>query len=117
MGRVYETGLKDAENAEKYFKMALEKDPDMTDALSNLGRIYYNQGVNKLSEANMINDSKKYQEESAIAKEFFQKALPFFQKAHEAKPTEKEYMIGLRGIYYNLNMGKELEAIEAEMNQ
>mgnify|MGYP006889840183 CR=1 FL=1 len=26
-------------------------------------------------------------------------------------------MIALRGIYYNLNMGPELEAIEAEMNK
>ena len=60
MGRVYETGLKDYANAEKNFQIALEKDPNLTDALSNIGRIYYNQGVNKLSEANMINDSKKY---------------------------------------------------------
>ena len=54
MGRVYETGLKDYANAEKNFQIALEKDPNLTDALSNIGRIYYNQGVSKLSEANMI---------------------------------------------------------------
>ena len=117
MGRVYETGLKDNDNAEKYFKTALEKDPNLTDALSNIGRIYYNQGVNKLSEANMINDSKKYQEELTIAKDLFKQALPYFQKAHEMKPSESEYMVALRGIYYNLNMGPELEAIEAEMNK
>lgn len=117
MGRVYETGLKDYANAEKYFKKALELDPQMIDALSNLGRVYYNQGVNKLGEANLINDSKKYQEELAVAKNLFQQAMPFFQQAHQAKPEEMEYMIALRGIYYNLNMGKELEAIEAEMNK
>lgn len=33
------------------------------------------------------------------------------------KPSESEYMVALRGIYYNLNMGPELEAIEAEMNK
>ena len=117
MGRVYETGLKDYANAEKYFKLALEKDPNLTDALSNLGRVYYNQGVNKQSEANMINDSKKYQEELNIAKDLFKQALPYFKQAHEAKPDVMEYMIALRGIYYNLNMGPELEAIEAEMNK
>lgn len=117
MGRVYETGLKDNANAEKYFKIALEKDPNLTDALSNIGRIYYNQGVNKLSEANMINDSKKYQEELALAKELFKKALPYYKKAHEAEPEKMDNMIALRGIYYNLNMGPELEAIEAEMNK
>lgn len=116
MGRVYETGLKDYANAEKYFSKAIETDANYTDALSNLGRVYYNQGVNKQGEANMINDSKQYQEELAKAKEFFKKALPYFEKAHQLKPDEREYMTALRGIYYNLNMGPELEAIEAQMN-
>ncbi|MCD8263017.1 MAG: tetratricopeptide repeat protein [Tannerellaceae bacterium] len=117
MGRVYELGLKDYENAEKYFAKALEVDPTYADALSNLGRVYYNQGVNKQGEANMINDNKKYQEEIAVAKEYFNKALPYFEKAHELKPDEMEYMIALRGIYYNLNMGDKLDVIEAKMNQ
>lgn len=117
MGRVYQTGLKDYANAEKNFQIALEKDPNLTDALSNIGRIYYNQGVNKLSEANMINDSKKYQEELSMAKDLFKKALPYYKKAHEAEPEKMDNMIALRGIYYNLNMGPELEAIEAEMNK
>ena len=117
MGRVYETGLKDYANAEKNFQIALEKDPNLTDALSNIGRIYYNQGVNKLSEANMINDSKKYQEELGMAKDLFKKALPYYKKAHEAEPEKMDNMSALRGIYYNLNMGPELEAIEAEMNK
>ena len=117
MGRVYETGLKDYANAEKNFQIALEKDPNLTDALSNIGRIYYNQGVNKLSEANMINDSKKYQEELSMAKDLFKKALPYYKKAYEAEPEKMDNMIALRGIYYNLNMGPELEAIEAEMNK
>ena len=117
MGRVYETGLKDYANAEKNFQIALEKDPNLTDALSNIGRIYYNQGVNKLSEANMINDSKKYQEELSMAKDLFKKALPYYKKAHEAEPEKMDNLIALRGIYYNLNMGPELEAIEAEMNK
>lgn len=115
-GRVYES-MKDYANAEKDFKTALEKDPDLVDALSNIGRIYYNQGVNKLSEANMINDSKKYQEELSVAKDLFKQALPYYEKAHKAKPEEMDNMIALRGIYYNLNMGPELEAIETEMNK
>ncbi|WP_347394899.1 tetratricopeptide repeat protein [Parabacteroides leei] len=117
MGMVYETGLKDYANAEKYFSKALELKPDAVESLSSLGRVYYNQGVNKQGEANMINDSKKYQEELTVAKDLFKKALPYFEKAHQLKPEESEYMIALRGIYYNLNMGPELEAIESEMNK
>ena len=63
MGRVYETGLRDYAKAEEYFKKALAINPDYIESLSNLGRVYYNQGVNKQGEANMINDAKQYQEE------------------------------------------------------
>ena len=116
LGIVYETGIKDYAKAEETFKKALEVNPESVESMSALGRIYYNQAVNKQGEANMINDSKKYQEELTIAKDLFKQALPYFQKAHEMKPSESEYMVALRGIYYNLNMGPELEAIEAEMN-
>ncbi|OUO53200.1 hypothetical protein B5F77_06590 [Parabacteroides sp. An277] len=117
MGRVYETGLKDNAKAEEYFKKAVEMDPENADILANLGRIYYNQGVNKLGEANSITDTQKYQEESAKAKAFFEKALPYFEKAHQLKPDDRANMTALRGIYYNLNMGDKFEAIEAEMNK
>lgn len=115
MGRVYETGLSDPAKAEEYFSKALEINPENADALSNLGRVFYNQGVTKLGDANLINDNKVYQEELAKAKEFFQKALPYFEKAHQLKPDEREIMIALRGIYYNLNMGKEFDEMEAKM--
>lgn len=117
MGTVYETGLSDAANAEKYYLKAVEMDPTSADGLANLGRVYYNQGVTKLGDANMINDNKLYQEELTKAKDFFQKALPYFQKAHDLKPDEREIMVALRGIYYNLNMGKEFDEMEAKMNQ
>lgn len=117
LGRVYETGLKDFSKAEESFKKALAINPEYMESLSGLGRIYYNQGVNKQGEANMINDAKQYQEELNKAKEFFTLALPYFEKAHQLKPEEREYMTALRGIYYNLNMGKEFDAIEAEMNK
>ena len=117
MGRVYETGVKDYAKAEEYFKKAVELDGENPDILANLGRVYYNQGVNKLGEANSITDSQKYQEESAKAKALFEQAMPYFEKAHQMKPDERDYMTALRGIYYNLNMGDKFDAIEAEMNK
>ncbi len=117
MGRVYETGVKDYAKAEEYFKKAVELDGENPDILANLGRVYYNQGVNQLGEANSITDSQKYQEESAKAKALFEKAMPYFEKAHQMKPDERDYMTALRGIYYNLNMGEKFDAIEAEMNK
>jgi len=117
MGRVYESGIKDMQKAEEYFEKALSVDPEEKDALASLGRVYYNQGVNKLGEANMINDSKLYQEESEKAKDLFRKALPFFEKVHQKDPEDRDAMIALRAIYYNLNMNAEFDAMEAKMNQ
>lgn len=117
LGKVYETGLKDVENAEKNYVKANELDPENTDYISDLGRIYFNQGVTKQGEANTITDSKKYQEEIAVAKDLFKKALPYFEKVHQIKPDDRDCLTALRGIYYNLNMGDELEKIEALMNQ
>lgn len=111
LGIVYETGIKDYAKAEETFKKALEVNPESVESMSALGRIYYNQAVNKQGEANMINDSKKYQEELTIAKDLFKQALPYFQKAHEMKPSESEYMVALRGIYYNLNMGPDRKSV------
>lgn len=117
MGSVYESGIKDPLKAEEQYAKALSIDPNNPAALSSIGRVYYNQGVNKLSEANLISDAKKYNEEKEVAKEFFRKALPHFEKAHQIKPEEREYMTALRGIYYNLDMSKEFDEMEAKMNQ
>ena len=116
MGSVYESGIKDPAKAEEYYTKALEFDPNSPVALSNMGRIFYNQGVNKLGEANLISDAKKYNEEKEIAKEFFKKSLPYFEKAHQINSEEREYMMALRGIYYNLDMSKEFDEMEAKMN-
>jgi tetratricopeptide (TPR) repeat protein len=116
LGSVYESGLNDLDKAEKNFAKALEINPNYVEALSNLGRIYYNQGINTQGEANMLSDNKLYQEEIAKAKALFEKARPYFEKAHQINPGQQEYLVALRGIYYNLNMGKEFEEIEAKMN-
>ena len=116
MGRVYEN-VKDYAKAEEYFTKAYNMDSENADILSNLGRVYFNQAVNKLDHANAITDSQQYQEESAKAKALFEKAMPYFEKAHQLKPDDRGCMIALRGIYYNLNMGDKFDAIEAEMNK
>ena len=102
--------------AEAYNK-AVELDPNSAANNFSMGRIYYNQGVSTLDKANSISDATQYKQEKAKAEELFRKALPFFEKARELKPDEKEFLIGLRGIYYNLNMNEKFDEIEAEMNK
>lgn len=115
MGSVFESE-KDYAKAEESYLKAVEIAPESPMALSNIGRIYYNQAVNKLGEANLISDAALYNQEKNVAKEYFKKALPYFEKAYNISPDEREYMVALRGIYYNLDM-KEFDAIDAKMNQ
>jgi tetratricopeptide (TPR) repeat protein len=116
MGSVYEA-KKDYAKAEENYLKAVEFAQESPVALSNIGRIYYNQGVVKLAEANLISDAALYNQEKNVAKDLFKKALPYFEKACQINPDEREYMVALRGIYYNLDMGKEFDEIEAKMNQ
>jgi tetratricopeptide (TPR) repeat protein len=117
LGSVYEDGLKNDEEAERAFTKALEIDPEYVDAISNLGRVYYNQAINKQNEANQITDNTQYRDAVAQAKLLFEKARPYFEKAASIKPEEMAYKIALRGIYYNLNLGKELADIEKELSE
>jgi len=116
MGSVFES-IKDYAKAEENYLKSVELTPENPIALSNIGRIYYNQGVNKLGEANLIQDVALYNQGKNVAKDLFRKALPYFEKAYKASPDEKEYMVALRSIYYNLDMGKEYGEIEDKMNQ
>ena len=117
LGSVYEVGLKDEAKAEEAYKKALDLDPENPSNIFSVGRLYFNQGVSLLDKANSLNDQNQYKAEKAKAEAMLRKALPFFEKAHKLKPEEREYMIGLRGIYYNLSMNKEFDAINAEMSK
>ena len=116
-GRIYETGFKDYAKAEDFYKKSIAADSENAEVQSNLGRIYFNQGVQRLDEANNINDTKKYNEEREIALGLFRQALPYFEKGFKLNPEAQDNKIALRSIYYNLNMEDKLAEIEKAMNQ
>lgn len=115
LGRIYEN-KKDIPKAVESFEKALSIDPAYAESLGNLGRIYFNEGVEAQAAANDINDNKQYQVAIQKAKDLFKKAMPYFEKAHELKPEERDYIIALRGIYYNLEMGDKFDAMDALLN-
>ena len=116
-GIIYERSYKDNEKAEEHFKKAIEIDGENAESQSNLGRIYYNQGVNQLDIANEIADVQKYNEERNKAKDFFRQALPYYEKAFQLNPETLDVKIALRGIYYNLDMGDKLNEIDKLMDE
>ena len=115
-GRVYEIIGENFEKSEECYKKSIELDGENADSQSNLGRIYFNKGILLLDEANDIADVKKYNEEREKAKEFLRKALPYFEKSFSLNSDATDIKMGLRSIYYNLEMGDKLKEMEEIMN-
>ena len=115
-GRVYETGFNDYAKAEEFFKKSIEINAGNAEAQTNMGRIYFNQGVNMLDEASDIADVKKYNEEKEKAMLLFKKALPYFEASFKIDPAVSDNKIALRSIYYNLGMGDKFEEMDKLMN-
>ncbi|WP_310602958.1 tetratricopeptide repeat protein [Anaerosporobacter sp.] len=115
LGRIYEN-KGEIEKAIGYFQKALEINPNYDEAQRDMGRIYYNRAVEAQAAASSISDNKLYNEAITKVKDLFKQALPYFEKAHELKPDDRECMNTLRSIYYVLGMGEQLEKIEKEIN-
>lgn len=114
-GRLLEQQKK-FDDALALYKEAIQINPDYADAYGNIGRIYYNRAIEENDAAATIKDTKTYNETiNTKVKPLFKEALPYYEKAHQLNPKEREYMVALRGIYYNLDMGTEYDKIEKEM--
>lgn len=115
-GRILENDSLNDE-AVKCYEKALKLDPKFADAMGNIGRIYYNQAVAQLDRINNIRDDKLYRQEKAKLKEMFEKPRPYFEKAYEINPDERDYIIALRGIYYNLQMNDKFEMMDNKIKE
>ena len=114
--RLYEN-INDLENAKADFEKAIALKPDYAEAYAGLGILIYNQAYTIDRLALDISDYKQYQEEDRRATEKFKEALPYFIKARDLKPDSMEYLRNLRSLYNRLNMKKELNEVEEQINK
>lgn len=98
------------------FDRALAIDPTMADAEAGKGRVYYNQAVKMNEDAALIADAKEYKKALEEMNAMFRQSMPFFEKAHELAPDNRDYMITLRGLYYRFDMTDKYNAINEELN-
>ncbi len=99
------------------FNAALAIEPTLADAEAGLGRVYYNQAVKINEDAAYITDNKEYKAKLDEMTAMFAKSLPFFEKAHELAPDNRDYMIVLKQLYYRLHMDEKHDIINALLNQ
>ena len=98
------------------YDKALELDPKLADAWAGKGRVYYNQAVKMNEDAAYIQDQKAYKQALEEMNAMFRKSLPFFEKAHELDPENRDFMITLKTLYYRFHMDAEYEAIQDKLN-
>lgn len=115
-GRIMENDGK-IEDAKACFQKAIDLDPKFADALGNLGRLYYNYAVGELDRISTIRDDKTYKAEKAKVKLLFEKPRPYFEKANAINPDERDFVIALRGIYYNLGMDAQYQQMDKRLKE
>jgi len=98
------------------YDRAIELDPNMADAIAGKGRVYYNKAVKMNEDAAYIQDQKAYKAALAEMNEMFKKSLPFFEKAHEMAPDNRDFMITLKTLYYRFNMEDKYNEIQDKLN-
>ena len=109
--------MKEYDNAIEYYKKAIAADPEYAEAYSNLGLIYCLQAQDFSEKATTDINDPKYKEDQATLKTFYEKAKPYYEKARELKPDQKDCVNGSwYRVYYNLQMGPwQFEEIEKLM--
>jgi tetratricopeptide (TPR) repeat protein len=117
LGAMYDQAGEQTKAITSYQK-ALDIDANYFDANYNLGAVYYNQAAEKLSVANKMDfgtyqkEGKKIEEE---AKSLFNKALPFFEKAHSLDSKDMNTMESLKTIYAKLGRNEDSMKILEKM--
>ena len=108
--------MKDYEKAIEFYKKTLDIDPAYAEACSNLGLVYLLQAQEYADKAPADINDPNYATAKPEIKKFYEAAKPYYAKARELKPDQKDlWLQGLYRVYYNLNMGPEFEEIEKMM--
>ncbi len=94
--------MKQPEKAEEMYIKTLELDPKDFLAQYNLGNIKLSRVIEYHRKVNDIDDAKQYNKEMEKVYAQYAEVIPYFEKALELNPKEKNTMTTLRELYYKL---------------
>jgi tetratricopeptide (TPR) repeat protein len=87
-------------NAEKDYKNSLEINPDAFGSNYNLGALYFNKGVATNNKANSTSNNNTHKKLKNKAEDYFTKALPYLETAHDLNSEDKNTLLSLKQLYY-----------------
>ncbi len=108
-------------NAEKHYVNALNINGNDFNTLYSLGALYYNKAAliskeaNKLSSDYTKEGTRKYNEKKAEMESYFDKALPYFERAEKQEPKDKNTLIALKEIYAKKSQFDKSNAYKAKL--
>jgi hypothetical protein len=108
--RLFDNNINNWELNRKYFGLTLKtyRQVAAIDSLNyranyNLGILYHNEGVDLIVNLDPTSPLDSLISVQNRTVELFKIALPYMLVAHEQNPKKKETILGLAGIYFNLN--------------
>ncbi|NJO88873.1 MAG: tetratricopeptide repeat protein [Chloroflexia bacterium] len=101
------------------YKAAIELKPGYFEALYNIGALYYNEAARILKEADKLSlkQVKEFEAMQAQAKEQFELALPYMEKAHEADKSDRSTLQTLVTIYHKLQKYDKKKEAQEKLEQ
>lgn len=102
------------ERAMDYYQRALAIDSDYFDAIYSIGVLYYNQAAMITAEMNELSDDysqaalEKYDSLKTLVFEYFDLALPYFQRCERIDPNHLNTLVALTEIFAKREEDKEL---------
>ena len=101
------------------YRKAIELDAKNFDAQFNLGVYNYNKAADAYTKASKM-DLKTYQVSGrgleVTGKKYFESAIPFFEKALEISPTDRNTLISLKKIYFRLGRIADSERLQVRID-
>ncbi|MDO7847509.1 tetratricopeptide repeat protein [Hymenobacter sp. M29] len=102
------------------YKKSVELDPNNFDAQFNLGVYNYNKAAEAYTKASKM-DLKTYnvsgKKLEADGKKYFQASVPYFEKALELQPQDKNTLSSLQKVYFRLGRTADSERLNARLEQ
>ena len=113
------TSSTNPEEAAKHYQKALEIDPNYVNAMINLGILTIADEQKIVDEMNSLGSSAKDNQRYDVLKkkrdDMFNKALPYFEKAHSIQPDNQDVIGMLASIYQAMDRTADYNKMKAKM--
>lgn len=108
----------DRERSIRFYKEALDVNPDYVNAALNLGSLYYAEAINLLYTSSQL-PVKEYAEKGEAMKQeaigYLRDALPYFELVYEKESNNQEAIEALYNTYTRLGQIKKAETLKAKL--